>query len=125
MNIAKDKFPAQFAADVPADQARLMAATQRPIIEAMARRAGFARAPEGVGVPDFIGAACLCGIGDTVALLLADQAFTPGPESAVAKIGVLIGSTLAAVLGAAVLVLGSRRHPVTEGPSSPNFGATA
>lgn len=32
--ILSDKFPAQFAADVPAPQAALMAATQRPITEA-------------------------------------------------------------------------------------------
>jgi len=31
--IQQDKFPAQFAADVPAAQAKLMAATQRPIAE--------------------------------------------------------------------------------------------
>lgn len=32
--IVQDKFPAQFAADVPHDQALLMAATQRPITQA-------------------------------------------------------------------------------------------
>jgi len=32
--IQQDKFPAQFAADVPASDARLMAVTQRPITEA-------------------------------------------------------------------------------------------
>ena len=34
LSILQDKFHAQFAADVPADQAALMAATQRPIAEA-------------------------------------------------------------------------------------------
>jgi NhaA family Na+:H+ antiporter len=82
----------------------------------LAIKAGLAVAPEGVTVRDFVGAACLCGIGDTVALLLADQAFMPGPESAVAKIGVLIGSTLAALLGATVLATSSRRRPVTAAP---------
>lgn len=62
-------------------------------------------APEGIGVRNFIGAACLCGIGDTVSLLLADQAFPHAGISAVAKIGVLIGSVLAAALGAAILAL--------------------
>ena len=57
---------------------------------------------------NFIGAACLCGIGDTVSLLMADQAFPEGPDSAVAKIGVLIGSVLAACLGAAIIGLGSK-----------------
>ena len=32
--IDQDKFPKQFAADVPAEQARLMAATQRPVAQA-------------------------------------------------------------------------------------------
>jgi pimeloyl-ACP methyl ester carboxylesterase len=32
--IVQDKFPAQFAADVPAEQAAIMAATQRPITDA-------------------------------------------------------------------------------------------
>ena len=37
---------------------------------------------------------------------MADQAFPQGPEGAIAKIGVLIGSLLAAGLGAAVLATG-------------------
>jgi NhaA family Na+:H+ antiporter len=59
-----------------------------------------------VSARSFIGAACLCGVGDTVSLLMADQAFPEGPDSAIAKIGVLIGSVLAAGLGAAVLATG-------------------
>src|SRR6185503_11707061 len=69
----------------------------------LAVKAGIARLPEDVTIRDFIGAACLCGVGDTVALLMADQAFPQGPDSAIAKIGVLIGSVLAAALGAIVL----------------------
>jgi NhaA family Na+:H+ antiporter len=61
--------------------------------------------PEDVTLRGFIGAACLCGIGDTVALLMADQAFPHGDDSALAKIGVLIGSVLAAALGAAVIAI--------------------
>jgi NhaA family Na+:H+ antiporter len=67
-----------------------------------------ARAPEGISLRAFAGAACLCGVGDTVALLMADQAFPQGTESAVAKIGVLLGSALAAALGALVLAVGPR-----------------
>ena len=62
----------------------------------------------------FVGAACLCGIGDTVALLMADQAFADAPEAGVAKIGVLMGSILAAVLGTAILVT-SRREQTPRG----------
>ncbi|HXD43250.1 MAG TPA: Na+/H+ antiporter NhaA [Ramlibacter sp.] len=71
----------------------------------------IAALPEGVTIPSFVGAACLCGIGDTVALLMADQAFTPGAaETAIAKIGVLVGSSLAALLGAAVLAASGLQH---------------
>jgi NhaA family Na+:H+ antiporter len=73
----------------------------------IAVRTGIARAPKGVGLQTFIGAICLCGIGDTVALLLADQAFTNGEDAAIAKIGVLIGSAIAAALGAAIIAAGS------------------
>ncbi|HXJ02512.1 MAG TPA: Na+/H+ antiporter NhaA [Micropepsaceae bacterium] len=73
----------------------------------------IARAPEDVSLRNFIGAACLCGVGDTVALLMADQAFPQGDASAVAKIGVLMGSILAAALGAAILATGTPAHAVS------------
>jgi NhaA family Na+:H+ antiporter len=80
----------------------------------LAIKARLARAPDGVSVRGLIGAACLCGVGDTVSLLLADQAFPQGPEPAIAKIGVLVGSLLAATLGALVLATASRpRQPGT------------
>lgn len=69
--------------------------------------------PDDTDVAQFIGAACLCGVGDTVALLMADQAFPEGPEASLAKIGVLIGSVLAAALGSAILLAASRSHPVS------------
>jgi NhaA family Na+:H+ antiporter len=83
----------------------------------LAVQSKIARVPDDVSTRNFIGAACLCGVGDTVALLMADQAFPEGPDSAIAKIGVLIGSVLAAGLGAAVLATGPSAHamsPVAE-----------
>jgi Na+:H+ antiporter, NhaA family len=71
-----------------------------------ALKAGIARAPKGVGIRVFIGALCLCSIGDTVSLLLADQAFPRGTDAAIAKIAVLIGSALAAGVGAAIIAFG-------------------
>jgi NhaA family Na+:H+ antiporter len=68
--------------------------------------------PDGVTVRSFIGAACLCGVGYTVALLLAHEAFTVEAQSAIAKAGVLLGSTLAGVLGV-VVILAGRRAPVS------------
>ena len=69
---------------------------------------GIARATKLVSLPDgitrrqLVGAACLCGVGDTMSLLMADRAFTPA-TAGIAKLGVLAGSTLAAMLGLAVL----------------------
>lgn len=64
---------------------------------------GLARGPEDTSFRVFLGAACLCGIGDTVALLMADQAFAVHADASVAKIAVLAGSLVAAVLGAAII----------------------
>jgi NhaA family Na+:H+ antiporter len=63
--------------------------------------------PEDTTVRAFIGAAILCGVSDPIALLMADLAFPHGDFAAVAKIGVLIGSVIAAGLGALVLATSS------------------
>lgn len=81
--------------------------------------AGIAKGPEDVSLRDFAGAACLCGIGDTVALLMADQAFPVAAAASVAKIGVLSGSVLAAILGSAIIAIRWRpfaRTPADAGP---------
>jgi NhaA family Na+:H+ antiporter len=82
----------------------------------LAVRSRMATVPEGVAVRQLVGAACLCGVADTVALLMADEAFPRGRESMIAKIGVLAGSAIAALVGTLVLVSSSRaaRSPVTE-----------
>jgi Na+:H+ antiporter, NhaA family len=77
-------------------------------------KAKIARMPGDVTVRGFIGAACLCGIGDTVALLMADQAFPHGGDSSIAKIGVLVGSVLAAALGALVIAIKPLGRPQTD-----------
>jgi NhaA family Na+:H+ antiporter len=84
----------------------------------LAIKARVATAPDGMTLRNFIGAACLCGIGDTVALLMADQAFPGGLESAIAKIGVLVGSVLAAALGAAILAFDLKARATTPAPAS-------
>jgi NhaA family Na+:H+ antiporter len=66
---------------------------------------GLAVPPSRVTRRQFVGAACLCGVGDTLALLMADRAFSPG-EAAVAKLGVLVGSVVAGLMGTAVLARG-------------------
>ena len=52
-------------------------------------------------------------MGDTVSLLMADQAFPQGPDSAIAKIGVLVGSALAAAIGAFILTAGPQERAVS------------
>ncbi len=82
----------------------------------LAIKVRVALAPEGVTLRQFIGAASLCGVADTVALLMADQAFSLA-DSALAKIAVLVGSAIAAILGTLVLVVGSRapvQSPVSD-----------
>jgi NhaA family Na+:H+ antiporter len=74
----------------------------------LAVKAKVAIAPDGVTALQFAGAAALCGVGDTVALLMADQAFPREGLAAIAKIGVLLGSVIAGGLGALILVVGSR-----------------
>ena len=82
----------------------------------LAVKSRLAVALQGVALRPFVGAACLCGVSDTVALLMADHAFLPGPNSATSKIAVLVGSLLAALLGTFVLVTspkGARAPPRT------------
>jgi NhaA family Na+:H+ antiporter len=73
---------------------------------ALAIKLRWAIAPDEVSLRSFVGAACLCGVGDTVALLMADQAFPVDHYAEIAKLGVLIGSVVAALLGAAILATG-------------------
>ena len=72
------------------------------LASALAVATGVATPLAGVTRRQFVGAACLCGVGDTLALLMADRAFTP-EEAAIAKLGVLAGSVIAGVGGLAVL----------------------
>ncbi len=85
------------------------------LASALAVKSRLALMPDGVTLRNFLGAAALCGVGDTVAMLMADQAFGGGAESTVAKIGVLSGSTVAAILGATILAAGARRQAQTPG----------
>lgn len=72
------------------------------IASAVAAATGLVLLPEGVSRRQLVGAACLCGVGDTLSLLMADRALTPTLAGA-AKIGVLAGSVVAALLGLSIL----------------------
>lgn len=64
---------------------------------------GLCRLPEGVGWRNLGGGACLGGIGFTMALFIASLAMT-GTLLDQAKLGVLVGSVVSAMLGAGILL---------------------
>ena len=74
----------------------------------LAVRAGVGALPEGVRWRQLVGVAAVAGIGFTVSLFVADVAFADAHLQAAAKLGILAGSVVAAVLGAALLVATTR-----------------
>ena len=76
-------------------------------------RLGLAPKPTGTTWPQFVGIGTLAGIGFTMSLFVGDLAFRGGARQAAyevqAKIGVLLASVLAALLGSAVLWAATRR----------------
>lgn len=69
----------------------------------LATRAGLARLPEGATWPMMFAIAAIAGIGFTVALFISELAFEVGALQEAAKIGVLAGSTVAAIVGTTAL----------------------
>jgi len=75
----------------------------------LAVRAGIARRPAETNWRQIYGMAVLCGIGFTMSLFIGLLAFADSPALQDAtKVGILAGSVLAALLGAAVLMLSPR-----------------
>ncbi|MHA2299006.1 MAG: Na+/H+ antiporter NhaA [Candidatus Hodarchaeales archaeon] len=62
-------------------------------------RTGIAEMPKNVNWLQFFGASCLAGIGFTMSLFIASAAFTGATLLAVAKVGILVASILACVMG--------------------------
>lgn len=74
------------------------------------------RLPNAIGLRDLLPVSFLCGIGFTVALLIAELSFAgpdPGGHASAAKVGILAGSLVAAILGGAMLRWDAKhpRHP--------------
>ncbi len=61
------------------------------------------RLPDSIGLRDLLPVGFLTGIGFTVSLLIAELSFPDSEHTAGAKLAVLMGSTIAAVLGALML----------------------
>ncbi len=75
----------------------------------VARRTGVGRLPDDITSRMVVGVAALAGIGFTVALFIADLAFTSPMHVETAKLAVLLASVTASALGAAVLRSGAKR----------------
>ena len=70
----------------------------------LATRLGFARLPSGVDWRHMVGAAAVAGIGFTVSLFITGLAFDDGQLVSDAKMGILLASLFAGVLGAGLLL---------------------
>ena len=82
----------------------------------LAVRLGIARLSAGVRWRHVLGAAWLAGIGFTMSLFIAQLAF-PAPELVEqAKLGILVGSALAALIGMVWLYAAGDRQPAHGGP---------
>ncbi len=69
----------------------------------LAIRLGLARLPEGVGWGVLVGGGFLAGIGFTMALFIAGLALDATTLDA-AKVGILVGSAVAGIIGMALLL---------------------
>jgi Na+:H+ antiporter, NhaA family len=77
----------------------------------LAVRLGLARLPAGAGWRHIAGVGAVAGIGFTVSLFITGLAFNTGTLQDDAKIGILIASISAAIIGATMFVLADRRPP--------------
>ena len=68
----------------------------------------LAKFPNGASALQFLGVGCLCGIGFTMSLYIAALAFAGGHEAVYARLGILMGSVLALILGTAVFALANK-----------------
>ncbi|MGH4023417.1 MAG: Na+/H+ antiporter NhaA [Pseudonocardiaceae bacterium] len=82
----------------------------------LALRLGLGVLPGRVRYSHLVGGAILAGIGFTISLFIAELAFDDEFLREQAKIGILAGSAIAAVLGAAVLRVMGERSPLCSPP---------
>ena len=69
----------------------------------LAVRLGIAVRPDAIGWRQIAGVALLGGIGFTMSLFITELAFEPGPIADAARVGILLGSLIAGVVGYLVL----------------------
>ena len=71
-------------------------------------KAGLCRLPDGVTWMQFYGIACLTGVGFTMSLFIGTLAFDSADQLNDVRLGVLLGSTVSAILGLTMLKLSLR-----------------
>jgi NhaA family Na+:H+ antiporter len=76
----------------------------------LAARTGLGQLPAGVEWIHIAGAAALCGVGFTMSLFIGGLAFELPENLAHAKVGILLGSALSAVLGVLLIRAGKARR---------------
>jgi NhaA family Na+:H+ antiporter len=74
----------------------------------LALRLGLGRLPEGTSRRHLVGLAAIAGIGFTVSLFVTDLAFDDPLLISTAKVGILIGSLVAGIIGALILLRAKR-----------------
>jgi NhaA family Na+:H+ antiporter len=74
-------------------------------------RLGVGSLPAGVRWRDLYGAACLCGIGFTMSLFIADLAYVDAARLDLSKVGILAGSIVAGLIGFAILAFQRPTEP--------------
>jgi NhaA family Na+:H+ antiporter len=82
----------------------------------LAVRTGLGRLPQGVSGLHVVAVSAVAGIGFTVSLFIADLAYDDAALTETAKIGIFAGSLVAALLGAALMVLAARRSGAAAEP---------
>jgi NhaA family Na+:H+ antiporter len=87
------------------------------LASAIVVRAQWSDLPAAVGWRQLIGAACLCGIGFTMSIFIADAAFEEPATLSLAKLGIIAASVMAATLGWWFL-RGTRPSPATASPGA-------
>ncbi len=80
----------------------------------LAVRLNLAELPSDVGWPELISTSFLAGIGFTMSLFIASAAFKDAALLAEAKLGILIASVLAGILGSVLLIVTSPTHEETS-----------
>jgi NhaA family Na+:H+ antiporter len=73
------------------------------ILSWIAVKSGLAAKPDDVSWPQLIGAGCLCGIGFTMSLFIANLAFGISPTLDISKMGILSASLASGILGSIML----------------------